>query len=212
MSSNHQQQPVYTAGKSLEEASAAMILVHGRGASAQDILSLAGELWHEKMAYLAPQADGYTWYPNSFLAPIPTNEPGITNGIATIKGLVERIEAAGIPAEKIIIGGFSQGACLATEFVARNARRYGGVLGFSGGLIGPEGTPRDYAGSLDGTPVFLGCSDVDPHIPRQRVLHTQEVLKQLGGEVTSRLYADMGHTINADEIAFAQTIVAAIIE
>ena len=146
----HQNQPIYTSGKPLEQARAAMILIHGRGATAESILTLAEELYRPDIAYLAPQATGYTWYPYSFLVPIEQNEPGISSGIAVIESLVNEISAAGIPYERILIGGFSQGACLATEYTARHARRYGGLLGFSGGLIGPDGTPRDYAGSLDG--------------------------------------------------------------
>ncbi|MCI0647470.1 MAG: alpha/beta hydrolase, partial [Chloroflexi bacterium] len=182
----HQNQPVLAAGKPLEQARAAVVLVHGRGATAESILALAGELYHPEVAYLAPQAAGNTWYPYSFLSPIAQNEPGISSGLAALAALLERVVVAGIPYERIVLGGFSQGACLATEFVARNARRYGGVLGYSGGLIGPPGTPRDYQGSLAGTPVFLGCSDVDPHIPKERVQETADVLTRLGGQVTMR--------------------------
>ncbi|KPK11565.1 MAG: phospholipase [Anaerolineae bacterium SG8_19] len=208
----HQNQPLYSYGKPLEQAQAAMILIHGRGATAESILTLAEELYHPDIVYLAPQATGYTWYPYSFLVPIEQNEPGISSGIAVIESLVNEISAAGIPYERILIGGFSQGACLATEYTARHARRYGGLLGFSGGLIGPEGTPHDYAGSLDGTPVFLGCSDVDPHIPKARVELTAEVLGKLGGEVTVRLYPGMGHTINQDEIDHGLAMVQGLFE
>ena len=207
---SHQGKPVLTSGQDLEKASTAMILVHGRGASAADILMLASELARPDMAYLAPQAANYTWYPYSFLSPIPQNEPGISSGMHVLAGLVAEIEAAGIPAEKIVIGGFSQGACLATEFVARHAMRYGGVFAFSGGLIGPPGTPRDYAGSLAGTPVFIGCSDVDFHIPLARVHETTNVLGDMGGNVEARIYPGMGHTINQDEIDAVQKIVARI--
>ncbi|HMR67729.1 MAG TPA: phospholipase, partial [Anaerolineae bacterium] len=190
----HQDQKVYTAGKSLAEAKAAMILVHGRGATAPSILSLGQEFDHPDLAYLAPQAANYTWYPYSFLAPLDHNEPGLSSGLAKIGELVARVEAAGIPAEKIIIAGFSQGACLASEFVARNARRYGGLLVFSGGLIGPPGTPRDYEGSLEGTRVFLGCSDIDPHIPEARVHESAGVFERLGAQVVEKIYSGMGHT------------------
>lgn len=206
----HQGLPVLTAGELLASARAAMILVHGRGASAEDILMLAGELAQPGFAYLAPEAANHTWYPNSFLAPLASNEPGLSSGLAVIASLLEQAERAGIPAERTILAGFSQGACLSLEFVARNARRYGGVLALSGGLIGPDGTPRDYPGSLVGTPVFLGCSDIDPHIPRERVLLSAEVLKSLGGQVTARLYPRMGHTINRDEILIARSIVAGV--
>jgi len=207
----HQNQRLIAAGRPLEQAEAALVLLHGRGASPEDILALGHELFHPDFAYLAPQAAGYTWYPQSFLAPIEQNEPGITSGIAIIADLVEQIVAVGIPHERIMIGGFSQGACLALEFVARHARRYGGVLALSGGLIGPDGTPRDYAGSLENTPVFLGCSDVDFHIPKERVELSAAVLELLGGEVTLRLYPGMGHTVNGDELAVARSMVASIL-
>jgi predicted esterase len=185
-----------------------MILIHGRGASAYDILELGTYLAAPEMAQLAPQAANNTWYPYSFLNPLEQNEPYLSSALQVVADVVDRVEAAGIAAERIIIGGFSQGACLASEFVARHARRYGGLLLFSGGLIGPPGTPREYAGSLAGTPVFLGCSDVDFHIPLERVEETAEVLANLGGKVTKKIYPNMGHTIIQDEIDEAQTIVA----
>lgn len=206
----HQGLPVLMAGEPLASARAAMILVHGRGASAADILMLAKELAQPGFAYLAPEAANHAWYPNSFLAPLASNEPGLSSGLAVIASLLEQAERAGIPAERTIIAGFSQGACLSLEFVARHARRYGGVIALSGGLIGPDGTPRDYPGSLAGTPVFLGCSDIDPHIPRERVLLSAEVLQALGGQVTAKLYPHMGHTINRDEILAARSIVSAV--
>lgn len=192
----------------METATSAMILVHGRGASAESILDLARVLPHDSMAYLAPQAQGNTWYPNSFLAPIAANEPGITSGVAAIGALVEQVEAAGISAENLIIGGFSQGACLASEFVARNPRRYGGLLVFSGGVIGPLGMKRSDSGDLDGTPVFLGCSDRDSHIPLERVEESAEIFRALNGNVTKKIYPNMGHTINHDELRHAKEIVA----
>jgi predicted esterase len=185
-------------------------MVHGRGATAESILTLADEFGRPALAYLAPQAHGYAWYPYSFLAPMEQNEPGLTSGLAALGDLLERIAAAGIPPERTVLLGFSQGACLSLEFAARNTRRYGGVIGLSGGLIGPPGTPRDYAGSLSGTPVFLGCSDRDPHIPRQRVDETAQVLTGLGGEVTERIYPAMGHTVNEDEIEFVQELLAGL--
>ncbi len=206
----HQGQPVLTAGEPLDKAKAAMIMVHGRGASAEDILSLTTELNQPGFAYLAPQAAGYTWYPNSFLAPIASNEPGLSSGLAVIASLLAKLTEAGISPERTILLGFSQGACLTLEFAARNARRYGGLAGLSGGLIGPDGTPRDYPGSLDGTPVFLGCSDVDPHIPKERVEFSAEVLQRLGGNVITRLYPRMEHTINRDEIRQIQDMMSAL--
>jgi predicted esterase len=204
ISGPHQGQPLLTAGEALEQARAAMIMIHGRGASAQDILEIAAELKQPGFVFLAPQASGYTWYPNSFLAPLASNEPGLSSGMAVIAALLERLARTGIPAERTMLLGFSQGACLTLEFAARNARRYGGVVGLSGGLIGPDGTPRDYPGSLAGTPVFLGCSDVDPHIPQERVEESAEVLRTLGGDVTARLYPRLGHTVNRDELRFVQ--------
>ena len=196
----HQNQPVIQSGASLKDAKAAMILLHGRGADAQDILTLAPELDQPDFAYLAPNANGNTWYPQSFMAPVSQNEPGISSGLQTIADVLAQLSQAGFPPEKVMLLGFSQGACLSLEFIARNARRYGGVAGLSGGLIGPEGTPRNYNGSLAGTPVFLGCSDVDFHVPKERVSETAKILQELGGEVTERLYPNMEHTINQDEI------------
>lgn len=193
-----------TAGVPLQEAQAAMILVHGRGATAASILTLARELDRDGFAYLAPQAPGQTWYPYSFLAPLEQNQPHLDAALVTLENVLAQVVAAGIPAERIIFLGFSQGACLASEFVARNARRYGGLAALSGGLIGPPGTPRVYPGDLAGTPVFLGCSDVDPHIPAWRVEESAAVLEQLGGAVTMRLYPGMGHSVNEDEINFVR--------
>ncbi len=204
----HQGQELLTAGKPLAEAQAAMILIHGRGASAYDILELGTYLALPEMAQLAPQAANSTWYPYSFLSPLEQNEPGLSSALQVIADLVAQVEEAGIPAHKIIIGGFSQGACLASEFAARSARRYGGLLIFSGGLIGPPGTPRAYEGSLAGTPVFIGCSDVDFHIPLQRVEETESVLAALGGAVTMKIYPNMGHTIIQDEIDHARDLIA----
>ncbi len=208
----HQKQPLLAAGAPLEQAQAAMIMIHGRGASARDILALADELNMPGFAYLAPQAAGNTWYPNRFMMPIVSNQPWLAWALEIVGQMLERVMAAGIPAERTIILGFSQGACLATEFAARNARRYGGIAGLSGGLIGPDDTPRDYPGSLDGTPVFLGCSDVDFHIPRQRVELSYEVLQRIGGNVTMRLYPGMDHTVNQDEIDMVRAIMHALIQ
>jgi predicted esterase len=187
-----------------------MVLVHGRGAEAASILSLTQEFNQPAIAYLAPQAAGNTWYPHSFLSPLANNEPGITSGMTAVAAAIERAVQAGISPEKIVLLGFSQGACLCLEFVARHAQRYGGVAGLSGGLIGPEGTPRHYDGSLAGTPVFLGCSDVDFHIPKERVQHSADVLSGLGAAVTLQLYPGMGHTINHDEIKHVRRLLAAL--
>lgn len=200
MSELHQGQPVFKAGQPLETAQAAMILVHGRGASAQSILTLAEDLPHPGFAYFAPQAQDYTWYPVPFMKPLEQNEPYLSSALERLADLAAQIEAAGIPTGRIVIGGFSQGACLSSEFVARNARRWGGVFVLSGGLIGPDGIPRAYPGSLDGTPIFIGCGDRDSHIPLARVHETTAVFKQLGGQVTERIYSGMGHQINQDEL------------
>jgi phospholipase/carboxylesterase len=208
----HQGQPILTAGEAVERATGALILIHGRGATAQSIISLSDsdELAQPGLAYLAPQAAGNTWYPYSFLSPIPDNEPYLSSALAAIQDLLDGLSQAGIVPERTMLLGFSQGACLALEFVARHARRYGGVVGLSGGLIGPDDTPREYGGALAGTPVFLGCSDIDPHIPKERVLYSAEVLQGLGGDVTTRLYPHMGHTINQDELGFVQGLVAVV--
>jgi predicted esterase len=200
-----------TAGEPLDRARVAMVMVHGRGATAKDILTVADELAQPQFAYLAPQAAGNTWYPNSFLAPIPSNEPGLSSGFAAIADVLAQVSRAGIPPERTMLLGFSQGACLTLEFVARHARRYGGIAGLSGGLIGPDGTLRDYTGTLAGTPILLGCSDVDPHIPKARVQHTAEVLRRLGGDVIMQLYPNMGHEINQDEISFVRGMMAKLV-
>jgi predicted esterase len=202
----HRDQPVRTAGVPLARARAAVILVHGRGATTGAILTLVDELVAPDVAFLAPQAAGHTWYPNRFLAPLASNEPYLSSALAAVGAVVRRCGEAGIAPDQVALLGFSQGACLALEYAARNARRYGALVGLSGGLIGPPGTPRDYAGSLAGTPVFLGCSDVDDHIPLARVEETAVVLRRLGGEVETRIYRGMGHTINPDEIAAVQDL------
>lgn len=192
---------VLTTGAPLARARAAMVLLHGRGGTAEDILSLAEALAAPDIAYLAPQASGSTWYPQSFLAPIEQNEPSLSHALAAVGAVVDTVAHAGLAAERVVLLGFSQGGCLALEYAARNARRYGGAVGLSSGLVGPPGTPRDYTGSLAGTPVFLGCSDVDAHIPEWRVHESAQVLRGLGAEVTERIYPGMGHLINDDEIA-----------
>lgn len=209
--SSHQGQPVRTAGSKLESAIAAMVMVHGRNATADSILSLVPAIDTPGFAYLAPQAAGNTWYPNSFVAPIPSNEPGITSGIAAIQDVMLRISEAEIPPERTMLLGFSQGACLSLEYSARNARRYGGVAALSGGLIGPDNTPRGYPGSFDGTPILLGCSDVDSHIPVQRVKDSARTLEKMGAVVTMRLYPGMGHMVNDDEVSAVKAMMAAVV-
>lgn len=198
----HAAQPILTAGAPVDQAPAALILLHGRGADARDILSLAAELGRPDLAYLAPQAAGLTWYPNRFIMPAASNEPWLTSALARVGEVLARVQAAGLGRERIFLLGFSQGACLALEFAARHPARYAGVFGLSGALIENGDQPRDYAGSLAGTPVFLGCSDVDPHIPRARVERSAQILPALGAEVTLRLYPNMDHTVNRDELRF----------
>jgi predicted esterase len=198
-------------GAPLARAKAAMIMLHGRGGSAEDLLALADDLTQPDLACLAPQAAGNSWYPYPFTAPIERNEPWLSSALQAVDKLLERLGNAGFPAERVALLGFSQGACLALEYAARHARRYASVIGLSGGLIGPESTPRDYPGSLAGTPVFLGCSDIDPHIPLARVRETTAVLRRLGALVTERIYPGMGHLINEDEIRFVRGLLAALV-
>jgi predicted esterase len=204
----HGGQPVLTHGPSPADARLAFLLVHGRGASAEDILALAQEFRVDDVLYVAPQATNGTWYPYSFLAPVPQNEPFLTSALGVLARHVEALGQQGIEPDRIALGGFSQGACLTLEFAARHARRYAAVVGLSGGLIGPPGTPRDYGGAFDGTPVFLGCSDVDSHIPLARVHETAEVFGRLGARVDERIYPRMGHMVNQDEIEAVRALLA----
>jgi predicted esterase len=206
MAGPHEGQPVLNAGEPLERARTAMILVHGRGASAADIMTIAGEVMVPGVAYLAPQAAGSAWYPYPFTAPLEANEPYLTSALQVLSSLVAKVETT-VPAGRLVLLGFSQGACLTLEFAARNARRYGGVVGLSGGLIGPDGTPRDYPGDFQRTPVFVGCSDVDPHIPKERVIEAGQVFERMGAEVTVRLYPGMAHAVSPDEIEVVRAIV-----
>ncbi len=199
--------PMLSAGVPLAKARTALIMLHGRGGSAQDILSLGQEFDTGDIAFVAPQAPGRSWYPFSFLAPIAQNEPFLSEALATVGATVASV-GEHLPAESIFLLGFSQGGCLALEYGARNARRYGSLIGLSAGLIGPREVPRSYAGSLDGTPVFLGCSDIDAHIPLWRVNESTNVLRDLGGAVTESIYPGMGHTINGEEIAVIRDMLA----
>lgn len=196
----HAGQPVLRAGPAPVDARFVAIILHGRGASAEDVLGLSREFSAPNVAYLAPQASGQTWYPYSFLAPIEQNEPGLSSALRVISTLLQDLQQQGVSADRVLLMGFSQGACLASEFAARHARRYAGVVALSGGLIGPPGTPRNYEGSFDGTPVFLGCSDSDPHIPLERVRESSAVFRRMGTTVDERIYPRMGHTVNRDEI------------
>lgn len=207
----HSNQPVLTAGTALNEAKAAVILIHGRGANAQSILTLSNHFRQDGIAYLAPDAAGGQWYPQRFLVPQEDNEPYLSSAKAKIASVFDMVKEAGIQPEKTVFLGFSQGACLATEFTARNAQRYGGIVGLSGGLIGTDEEITGYTGSLDGTPVFLGCSDVDFHIPKERVQLSADVMNELGADVTMKLYANMDHTVNMDEIEHVRAILARVL-
>jgi predicted esterase len=204
----HAGQPVLRAGVPVSEARAAVIMIHGRGAGPRNILDLVPLIGHPRAAYVAPGANGGTWYPKSFLSPIPENEPGISSGIAVIHGLIEEIVSSGVPAERIVLLGFSQGACLTCTAAQRRPTRYGGMIAFSGGLIGPPGTTWDQQGSFESTPVFFGCSDVDPHVPEPRVRESAGVYERMGASVTTRIYPGMGHLVNDDEVSFARDLLA----
>jgi len=210
MNDPHAQQPVLKAGPPPEKADGTILLMHGRGASAESILSLYDDLGAEEFAAMAPQAAGGTWYPHSFLAPLDANQPYLDSALRRLESLVADLLARGISSERIILLGFSQGACLTSEFVARHPRRYGAVIGLTGGLIGPPGTPRDYPGSLAGTPVFLGTSDPDPHVPFERVKETEAVFKLMGAKVELRRYPGMPHTINDDELDVCRELVRGV--
>lgn len=206
----HAGRPVLTRGRPLGRGAAVMIMVHGRNASPEDILDLADTLEHPEFTYLAPAAQGGTWYPFSFLSEIEKNEPGISSGISVIHGLIENALKHGIPDQRIMLLGFSQGACLAATAALRRPARYGGVICYSGGLIGPPGIRWDTQGSFDGTPVFLGCSDVDAHIPRARVDESRIAFEKVGASVTERIYPGMGHLVNEDEIVFTRELMATV--
>jgi phospholipase/carboxylesterase len=202
----HRVENTLAAGASPKDAKAAVVLIHGRGATPESMLPLAEAFGRNDIVYLAPRATQNTWYPNSFLAPIEVNEPWLSSALSLLGLLVDRLAADGLLSDRVGIIGFSQGACLTAEFIARNARRYGMAGVLTGGIIGPPGTPRNYAGSLDGTPVFLGSSDIDPHVPLERIKETTAVLTKLGAEVDERIYPRMGHTVNDDEIAAVRSL------
>ena len=197
----HQRQPLSQKGASLNNAEVAIIMIHGRGGGVNAILPLSNHFEFDDVVFLAPSARDLSWYPDRFLAPRQNNEPYLSSALETLTNLLNQVEEAGIPPEKTMILGFSQGACLATEVAARNPKRYGGIVAFSGGLIGTDDELTGYEGSLDGTPVFLGCSDVDFHIPVERVHKTRDIMTTLGAKVDERIYEGMGHTINTDEIS-----------
>lgn len=196
----HQDQPLLNIGRKPSPELPAVILLHGRGSSAQDMVPLAQSLGTDQAAYLIPQAGKNRWYPNSAFSPLEGNQPDLDSALRVVAEIIQDLISQNIPAQKIILGGFSQGACLAAEYTARNPRSYGGLFVLSGALIGPEGSTRDYQGSLEGTPVFLGSSDVDPWVKHSLVAETAAVLEELDGEVDFRTYPGMGHTVNQDEL------------
>ena len=198
---------IISAGKKLEEGNKVLIMLHGRGGSAEDILSIAGYLNVKDFTLLAPQATNHSWYPYSFLAPPKQNEPWLGSALDWLKELVNDLYGKNIPAENIYFTGFSQGACLTLEFVTRNANRYGGIAAFTGGLIGDKIYPENYKGNFNGTPIFIGSSNPDPHVPVERVYATTNILQSMGADVTEKIYANMGHTINQDEIELANKII-----
>ena len=210
--SYHQGQPIEVAGLPLNQAQAAMLMVHGRGASAKDILTVAAQLSQPGFAYLAPQAADNTWYPNRFMAPIAENEPWLSSALTFVDDVYHQIIQAGIPFERTMILGFSQGACLALEYAVRNPRRYGGVVGLSGALIGPDDVVRTVQSSFTGTPIFLGCSDVDPYVPAKRIRADAKTLSRMGAKVTERLYPNFDHSVNQDEINFVSEMMDALMK
>lgn len=203
----HSDCPVLRAGTPVKDAVGAVILLHGRGGSAADILSLAQEFYFPNLAYLAPEASGNSWYPFSFLAPIEKNEPWLTSALGKILAAIQSVGDAGIPAERVIVCGFSQGACLATEYIARHPKRYAGLIAFTGGLIGPPDANLSHAGDLAKTPVFFGSGDPDAHVPWERVQQSGHVLMEMGASVTARRYEGRPHTITRDEIEVAKQLI-----
>ena len=207
MNADHVGQPVVEAGVPLGQARAVVVMVHGRNAAPANILDLLPRLDRPNVTYLAPTAANRTWYPNSFLSDIQSNEPALSSALAALASLLQHIETADVPRSHIILLGFSQGACLSAEFAVRHASRFGGVVAFSGGIIGPPGTRWDFSSSFAGTPAFFGCSDRDSHVPESRVSESAALFTQMGAAVTKRIYAGMGHLINDDEIAWAQQLI-----
>ncbi|HUQ87392.1 MAG TPA: dienelactone hydrolase family protein [Vicinamibacterales bacterium] len=215
----HAGERVLTAGKPLGQSPVVVIMIHGRGAGPQNILDLAPALAHPDVTYLAPAAANNTWYPYSFMSEIDRNEPYLSSALSVLTSLVSQVEAAGIRRDHIVMLGFSQGACLATEFAIRNASRFGGFVAFSGGAIGPPGTKwgtgeefrvrSAECGPFDGTPIFFGCSNVDPHIPEPRVIESAQLCERMGAKVTTRIYPGMGHLVNDDEITWASALLSA---
>jgi phospholipase/carboxylesterase len=209
VSDPHRDQPVLTLGAKLTQATAAVILLHGRGALAEDILGLATEMYDERFAYFAPQAAGHSWYPNSFLAPLEKNEPWLSSALAKVGAIVQEAVAAGVSRDRIFLCGFSQGACLSSEFVARNPTRYGGLIAFTGGLIGPPDADLHHEGDLGGMPALFSSGDPDPHVPWSRVLESAEQFTAMGAEVKTQRYPGRPHTVLPQEIKSARDLIFA---
>jgi phospholipase/carboxylesterase len=208
MNDAHRDTEVMRIGAELREARAAVVMLHGRGASAEDILGLAREMYHDEIAYLAPQAAGHTWYPNSFLAPIGENEPWLSSALKKVSSVVGECQLSGVPRERVIILGFSQGACLATEFVARNPSLYGGLIAFTGGLLGPPGSDLKHRGFLKGMPALFSSGDPDPHVPWTRVEESAKEFKRMGAEVRLVRHPSRPHTILPSEVELADALLA----
>jgi predicted esterase len=206
MADPHADQPVAAAGSPLGRGTGVVVLAHGRNAAPANILELASRLDRPAWTYLAPAAAGRTWYPLSFMAPIPDNEPYLSSALAALGRVVDAAVGAGVEPSRIVLMGFSQGACLTCEFAVRHPRRYGGVVAFTGGAIGPPGTTWPARGDFAATPVFLGCSDIDAHVPLARVNETAALFAKMGAAVDTRIYPGMGHLVNDDEIGAAQAI------
>lgn len=201
------QKEIITSGKKIEVAKKALIMLHGRGASAEDIMNLAPYLKAKDYVFIAPQATNNTWYPYSFLMPPQQNEPWLTSALELLNELVHDINEAGIPNDRIYFLGFSQGACLTLEFAARHAQKWGGLVAFTGGLIGDKVYTENYKGDFNGTPVFIGTSNPDPHVPVERVHETAALLRTMNASVTEKVYQNIGHTISEDEIEKANLLV-----
>jgi predicted esterase len=209
VSDPHRDQPLLTLGAKLTQATAAVILLHGRGASAEDILGLTTEMYDERFAYFAPQAAGHSWYPNSFLAPLEKNEPWLSSALAKVGAIVQQAVSAGVSRDRIFLCGFSQGACLSSEFVARNPTRYGGLIAFTGGLIGPPDADLHHEGDLGGMPALFSSGDPDPHVPWSRVLESAEQFTAMGAEVKMQRYPGRPHTVLPQEIKSARDLIFA---
>ncbi|WP_380675003.1 alpha/beta hydrolase [Salinigranum sp. GCM10025319] len=207
----HGGQPLEYAGAPLRVAEAAIVALHGRGSTAENVLRLADDVYRHGVALVAPQARRNRWYPRSFLAPTEANEPDLSSAIAAVDHAVDAVIDAGVPAERVVVLGFSQGGCLAAEYVARHPRRYGGLVVWSGGLVGSGDETSDHAGDLRKTPVFLGCSDVDPYVPIERVHESRAAFERLGGDVTERIYEGTAHTVTDDEVSFARDLLAGLV-